>query len=47
MKRLFLLLLLTVAGATISFAQGKKEKKSAFIFNSFIIYSFLLLKAEQ
>ena len=33
MKRLFLLLLLTVAGATISFAQGKKEKKSAF--NSF------------
>ena len=33
MKRLFLLLLLIVAGATISFAQGKKEKKSAF--NSF------------
>lgn len=33
MKRLFLLFLLTIAGVTISFAQGKKEKKSAF--NSF------------
>ena len=30
MKRLFLLLLLTVAGATISFAQGKKAKNSAY-----------------